>query len=460
MKRPNLVMTYGENAEIIYNMTQRMENFQRQNMHEDMNENSDFNAMLIIDRNKDYPSCLLTPVIYSGLLLELFQYKSGSITIETSENKIKSGKLQFLRQQEQQISKKEVSHLRLQSNADSIYSDNKYHHFSDVVNLLSQQTKNLNMDGKNYRDMKINEMKEYVTNKLPKEAAQRKELYKHLILCETIVQELAGQFEKQQNIESNILQNHNRKLTFQYLNEILSTDAHKYNTIRLLCLIHITMNLADDETTKFIQNYLNAFGHNHIPVFTNLFNANLLPDTLSISLSNIKILSQAKAITKLVTKSQFQVEANKLKLIPGDTDDEASASSTPNKIQNLKRDPICPSYVFNGNYIPVIAQLASILLKALNFEEVQLKLGHLDNCKIGGKKFHSNLKSLRDARENTAGFRFFPMKPRTLFIFVVGGVTYAEIAACNLVERFMGAKIVLASNAVVSGCDIIESAFN
>lgn len=54
---------------------------------------------------------------------------------------------------------------------------------------------------------------------------------------------------------------------------------------------------------------------------------------------------------------------------------------------------------------------------------------------------------------------FFPLKPRTIFCFVIGGITYAELGAINFIEKITGSKIVIASDCVASGADFIEAAF-
>ncbi len=47
-----------------------MENFKRIGVSNEANNTPDFTAMIMIDRDKDYPSCLLTPVVYSVILFE------------------------------------------------------------------------------------------------------------------------------------------------------------------------------------------------------------------------------------------------------------------------------------------------------------------------------------------------------------------------------------------------------
>ena len=81
--------------------------------------------------------------------------------------------------------------------------------------------------------MSLYEMKEYVQTNLPKVAAQKKNLFKHLNLCEKIVQELGGNFEKQQNIEESIINNRSKKQIMTHIDDLVSVDAHKYNLLRL-----------------------------------------------------------------------------------------------------------------------------------------------------------------------------------------------------------------------------------
>ena len=87
--------------------------------------------------------------------------------------------------------------------------------------------------------MNLYEMKEYVQTNLPKVTAQKKNLFKHLNICEQIVQELGGNFEKQQNIEENIVNNKNKKQIMSYIDELVSIDAHKFNLLRLVEFIVI-----------------------------------------------------------------------------------------------------------------------------------------------------------------------------------------------------------------------------
>lgn len=444
-KKPNLIFTFGEHSENILNMVERIET--QSGTTQTINEQSDFDAMFVIDRNKDYPSCLLTPVVYSGLLLEIFNAKSGTLQIDTENNIIKSNKLPHFNvtKTSKNISP-EITHLRM-AGEDTIYQEHCYKHFSEVVTLLSAQAKAIGMEGNNLKGMQLSEMQEYVATKLPKVTLQKKELFKHLIICETIVNELGGQFEKIQSLEEAILVNENHKQSFNSIQEMLSIDAHKYNSLRHICVMHLTSNITNDEATSFMTNYLNAFGYKYLSTFSSLTASQLFPciETISKSVNLLTNISLPKSQT------QFQLEINKMKLIPADQ----------SGISIGQKNQLCPSYVFNGSYIPLVAQLVQFLLSGERFEEFLQKTNALDQFKV--HKYFNKKKVPVSELNNSIKLGeiqdALPMKRKSIYVFIVGGVTYAEIAACHLIGQTNGAKIILGSNSIISSSDIFKAAF-
>lgn len=451
-KRPSILITHGENAAKVADMIDRIEGIKNGKITE---EKSDFSAMIIMDRNKDYASALMTPVTYSGLLLEIFHSIAGTLQIDEHRNRIQSEKLHFLKsktKKDEKATKEQVAKLTLNDSIDGIYLENRYKHFSDAISLLSSQARALGMESRNIQGMEISEMNEYVAKKLPKVATQKKELFKHLILCESIVNELGGNFEQLQTMEESMLYNRNKKQTFQKIQELLTTDAHRFNSLRYICLLHLTCGLTADEASSFMTNYLNAFGYQHLPIFSHLATAKLFPDLPN--LAKTKILTN---ISLPKWQNPFQIEANRMKLLPPNVNNESNESQS----TSSRRDPICPSYVFNGSYIPLLSQLANVLLSANKIDDFAEKFGHSEQI-----QFHRCFQqSKMSAKDVVAGVKrgeildFFPIKPKTIFCVVIGGVTYGELAAINFVEKLTGSKIIVASDVIASGCDFIEAAF-
>lgn len=461
---PNIVLTHGAHAEMLWKMVDRMET---ESKVEPVEAAPDFNAMLLMDRNKDYPSCLLTPVVYAGLLHELFPVHSGSVQMHAGRNKINENQLNFLQRSggaavATAANKPETTTLRLNGMSDQIYRINRYKHFSEVVQLLSAQAKALGMEGRNLKGMELREMQEYVANKLPQVTTQKKELFKHLIMCETIVAELGGNFEQIQQLEESMLLGSNRKTVLGRINEALSIDAHKYNSLRHICLLYLTCGLSTDEATTFIGNYLNAFGYRHLPMFLQLMSAKLFPeiDVTTATATSAAASAKVAAVNLLLSninlrQNPFQIDANKLKLIQADRPEVAKTSSEPTVT--------CPSYVFSGSYRPFVAQICNFLLNSERFEEFFGKCGHLDAMRVaqysGGVRKNVCLSDVATAVKAESIPDIFPLKPRTIFVYVIGGVTYAEVAASQLVARMAGATIVVASDSITSSSDIVAAAF-
>lgn len=290
--------------------------------------------------------------------------------------------------------------------------------------------------------MNLEQMKSFVEENLPKVAAQKKILYKHLVICEKIVQEMSGNFERQQSFEEMILRNGNRKQILAYIDEQMHTNAHQFNILRLICLLHVCVGgITAEEVNKFIGGYLNTFGHKNLHIFLNLMKANLFPDINRVSSKNLI------GIATIPKKTQFQNEAGKLKLI---TNDESAVADSKQPLAKA-----CPSYVFNGNFVPFVAQFANLLMKTENAADFVGNFSFLENLNITGSSFGDEPETIKDAMNLNS--RFFPLKPKSLFIFVVGGITYAEIAACSMVESLTGSKIVLASDKITSGIDLVKS---
>lgn len=302
-------------------------------------------------------------------------------------------------------------------------------------------------------------MQDYVVKKLPKITEMKLKITKHLNACEQIVEELAGSFQKLSNLEEEILNNSNKKKNLLEIEEILSTEGQKFNTLRLLCLVHLSMGLSTEELSNFIRNYCNYFGLKYVHIFENLAKAGLLPH---IEEEKITKKIGKIAIPMFQNQTEFQATANRFKLFPG-----VSESTEKNAFDD---SIFCPSNVFNKLYIPLIAQIASILIKSANIDEIVQKLGNVEKINFHWTTdaknldfFESkNLKVIQGAIKKGELSDKFPLKKKTIHIHVLGGISYAEIAACDLVSKMIGGttKIVVSSNCIISGSDLMASTFS
>ncbi|EDV93535.1 GH19374 [Drosophila grimshawi] len=451
--KPMLTLTFGSHAGQLVQLMQSLGT-----VPEPTNP-ADFGAWLIIDRDKDYASSLLTPAIYAGLLLEVFQLRAGEIVIDNANNKIRSQKLQLLQgKSDLKPNTGKLNSIRLNSACDEIYGDNRYKHFAQASSLVRAQVKSLSLELQKLNDMQLEEMHDYVARKLPKLTELKAKVLRHINASEIVIQML-GNFRRLQTLEEDILNNVSRKRLLTEIDELLTTDGQRYNTLRLLCLLHLCAGVAPEELQSLARNYCNMFGHRELCVFQQLAQAGLLPVLLPERKTSAKLLSNLP-LPKF-QQTEFQANANRLKLLTSCADADQPAPSTSAAAAAATGHAAkqsCPSFVFNGTYIPLAAQLCSILLNANSAEQLANKLAMIDGLQLheaGGqpstpKSFATQLKTPD----------ILPLRLRNLFVFVVGGANYAEIAACDLVARLTGTQITVASDALLAGSDLIAAAFN
>lgn len=131
--QPDLILSYGKNAEKVVDIIDQLGPPPSANS----TKSSLFSTLIVIDRNKDYPSCLLTPSIYSGLLLEVFSHKCGEIDVDS--NKISGQKLSIFNLDDKKAPKassSSSSSINLNSTKDEIFGENKFKHFAQVCIFL------------------------------------------------------------------------------------------------------------------------------------------------------------------------------------------------------------------------------------------------------------------------------------------------------------------------------------
>ncbi|XP_060526435.1 uncharacterized protein LOC132702046 [Cylas formicarius] len=384
---------------------------------------SDFGAVIIVDRNMDYISTLLTPGVYSSLLSEVYDVKVGTCESAKTEGAREDQEV-ILDEKFNPMPLKQSVTISLNSNQDSVYAGIKNRYFTEVTSVLSNLTKQLKSEKLNSREMALDEIKRYVQTQLQATKSRKKFIANHLLAAESIINAMGHRYETLKEVELNVIKNSNKNANLTFLEQILVTENDKLVALRLFCLISITQKLTEAETRSFWRKFLHQFGFNYGFAFNNLASAGFLDD-FGQSSTTISIPGKINLKIPKFASNNFFTNAKNLKQIPPD----------PDKI-NLKH-PTCGSYVFGGLYIPLITQISGMLLNSIPLEDIKAKLEVLGHPL-----------TLRNDKN-------YPLLNRTILVYVVGGVTYAEVASCNLLETLTGAKICILSDRVVNGNHIM-----
>lgn len=367
--------------------------------------NSDINCCIIVDRDTDYLSTLLTPVTYTSLLDEVFGTQSGFVELNDD--------------------------LVIPLDKQEIYLQIKNRHFSHVISFLKDKVKRIQEEFEKCQRMEVKQIKEYVKKDLINITEQKKALSNHISACEMIIKRLGNHYEKLIDTEESILQNFSRLETLSYIEDCIAMNiVDKYSILRLMCLLSITQNgIPLEKLNELKSQFLNAYGYKYLPIFHNLEKIGLLVTQPSFSLVDTTTSTLSNKMAKVVqsmTKSSVQQMIQKLKLTPTNKDTSDLKTSS-----NM-------SYVFSGSYVPAICKLVQMLHSSDIVKEDIPKIFPVSKV---------------ETFNETPTFN-------TFFVYFVGGVTYAEVAAFQLFEKLTGCQVIVGATNTINGNIVCDSCFS
>ncbi|XP_012342538.1 vacuolar protein sorting-associated protein 33B isoform X3 [Apis florea] len=243
------------------------------------NIENEIGALIIMDRNYDLITPLLTPVTYAGLLYEVAEINVGTGILGKSQTKLDPDK-------------------------DQIYGEVRDTPCSEVFPILHGKAKSLKLEQNAIQTMKLSEMERYIATKLQKTRDLTRQLAFHISACQLIADTLSSDFQTLQKIEKYILECKDRKECLNHIERYI--NDHPLRTLRLLCLLSIASDGITQNELHCIQKlHLHAHGYKHIPLFYKLQNIGLLKCRSENILHKLPNWS-----------SEWNNNAQKLKLLP------------------------------------------------------------------------------------------------------------------------------------------------
>lgn len=368
-------------------------------------------CFVVVSRDIDWPSALLTPVTYTALLSKVMDVRCGYVHLPTSEASSSSSS---------------TSSLELSLKTDPIYQHIHNLHFSSVFPYLREQTKALQAEATSSKGLSAAEIKQYVKEKLAKTAATKKLLAQHIAACEAVVEQVGSSFEFLHTAEGLALRGKRGGLTLaeDLLGQgLLSLEQ----SLRLGALM--SLGGVSDEASTLKSQLLVCHGHKHLVTFDAMEKSGLFGETETASSSGTSLVGRVASLTVGRKSSSLQV-ARRFKLCPSD--------DTPPPNPRLPAQDM--SYVFGGEYIPVVSRVVEWLIKGEPISQIEEALKLLPGPTIWQGRDGDQVPQPPS----------LPVNPKTFFIFFIGGVTYAEIAAFQILEALTGAKIIVAGTSILS----------
>ncbi|XP_030929739.1 vacuolar protein-sorting-associated protein 33 homolog isoform X1 [Quercus lobata] len=367
----------------------------------------EINTLILLDREVDMVTPMLSQLTYEGLLDECLHVNNGSVELDAS--------IMGLQQEGKKIK------VPLNS-SDKLFKEIRDLNFEVVVQILRQKATSMKQD---YTEVttttqSVSELKDFVKklNSLP-------EMTRHINLAQhlsTFTSKPA--FLGQLDMEHTIVEAQSYDICFEYIEELIHKQEPLVNVLRLLILFSITSSGLPKKQFDYLRReLLHSYGFEHMATLNNLEKAGLL--------------------RKQESKSNWLTIKRALQLVVEDTD-----TANPNDI----------AYVFSG-YAPLSIRLVQHAVRSgwRPIEEI-LKLLPGPHSETKRGRFSSS--PSYDTLQASANIDKVADGRRSLVLVVfIGGITFAEISALRFLsaQEGMAYDLIVGTTKIVSGHSLAET---
>ncbi|XP_047976138.1 vacuolar protein-sorting-associated protein 33 homolog [Salvia hispanica] len=368
----------------------------------------EINTVVLLDREVDMITPMLTQLTYEGLIDEFLGVKNGAVELDAAI------------MGNQQEGKKVKVPL---NSSDKLFRETRDLNFEVVVQVLRQKATSMKQD---YTEIStttqtVSELKDFVKklNSLP-------EMTRHINLAQHLTTFTSKSvFAERLDMEQTLVEAQSYDICFDYIEELLCKQEPLEKVLRLLILFSITNSGLPKKHFDYLRReLLISYGPEHINTLDSLEKAGLL--------------------RKQDSRGNWLTIKRALQLLVEDTD-----TTNPNDI----------SYVFSG-YAPLSIRLVQHAIRSgwRSLEEI-LKLlpGPQLETKRGGfssiPSYDTLPGSLNSSEKLSNGRRDL------VLVVFVGGVTFAEISALRFLssQEGMAYDLIIGITKVVNGRTLIET---
>ncbi|EON62084.1 hypothetical protein W97_01303 [Coniosporium apollinis CBS 100218] len=420
---------------------------------------SSIESLIIIDREVDLPTVLLTQLTYEGLIDEIFGIKANQTEVDSSI-------VGATPAQAPQVSSASSSTPALKrkiqlDSSDTLYSTLQDSNFAIVGSLLNKVARRLqsSYESRHVASKSTAELREFVA-KLPGYQAEQASLKIHTALAEEIIKHTRSDiFSRILEVQQNLAAGADPTSQHDSIDELISRALPLPTVLRLLCLEScVSGGLKRGDLETFKRAILHGYGHQHLLTLSGLEKLGLL---------TMQAGGLGRPAAKPGTVTNYSAVRKNLHLIV----DEVNES-----------EPDDIAYVFSG-YAPLSVRLVQCILQKQYlaslgssrataaaapppqsaaqgwrpFEDVvkQVKGATFDEAQTGEEK----AVRARQALNGSGGGE----SRKTVVVFFLGGVCRAEVAALRFVakrlkEEGVGRRVVIATTGMVSGDGVVGAA--
>ena len=423
---------------------------------------ADTESLIIIDREVDFSTPLLTQLTYEGLIDETVGIQNNQANVDTAI----VGPAAVPSQQEsssrasQQSSKQTLKRKILLDSSDQLFNQLRDSNFAIVGDLLNKVARRLENDYESRHAAKTtSELREFVT-KLPAYQTEHQSLRVHTNIAEEIMRHTRSDiFRKILEVQQSNAAGVDPTYQHETIEELIARDVPLKDVLRLLCLEScMSGGLRPRDYENFKRHVVQAYGYQHVLTLDALEKMELLqPRSSGTSL----LLPTTGMQTG--SKTNYAYLRKNLRLVI----EEVS-----------EKDPSDVSYVYSG-FAPLSIRLVQcVLQKPYIFSLVKsgfasAALNTASSASPGWLGFEDVVKSARGAtfsivqkgndkavraRQTLSG----NSGTKTVYVFLLGGISFAEIAALRFIAKQEAPRrrIVICTTNIISGDRMMDAAID
>ena len=427
-----------------------------------MMPSSSIESLIIIDREIDFATVLLTPLTYEGLIDELFGIKDNQAEIDSSIVGSASGAQ--ANPQQQGLKKRKI---QLDS-SDKLYDQVRDTNIAISGRLLNKVARRLASDYESRHAAKsTSEIRDFV-NKLPGYQSEQQSLNVHTIIAGEVMKYTQSElFTRMLEVQQNLAEGNDPASQRDTIEELIARAIPLPAVLRLLCLEScVSGGIRPKDLDHFKRLILHAYGYQHLLTFNALEKMQLLQPRSSTNTLLIPNAIGGGSGPPAGAKTNYAYLRKALRLIVEEVNEQ---------------DPDDIAYVYSG-YAPLSVRLVQCVIQKqylLSMTKGGASAGQA-GTQIGGSAaasahgwhgFEDALKSVRGdtfnrvqkGEENATKARHMLAGAgagKTVVVMFLGGITFTEIAALRFIARKEEGRrrLLVCTTDVLSGDRIMEVA--
>ncbi|KKY24916.1 putative vacuolar sorting protein [Phaeomoniella chlamydospora] len=426
-----------------------------------------YSALVVIDRDVDFATVLLTQLTYEGLIDEtvgIYQNQAEvDATIVGSAPPPQQSQSASVKARPPQAAKGPKRKVQLDA-SDNLFSQLRDTNFAIVGGLLNKVARRLESDYEARHGARTtNELRDFV-NRLPGYQAEHQSLRTHTNLAEDIMKfTRTDTFRRVLEVQQNLAAGSDPSYQHDTIEELIARDVPLNTVLRLLCLVScIAGGIRQRELDLFKRHILHAYGYQHLLTLDALEKMELLQPRSS---ATTLLLPGAGATPGAGTKTNYNNLRKHLRLIVDEVNEQ-----NPNDI----------AYVYSG-YAPLSIRLVQCLLQKQYIMALSKSPGPPPPLFTSSGPPTTSWAGFEDVVKSVKGATFSiiqkgpddkAVKARTaltgsggmkmIYVMFLGGITFTEIAALRFIGRQLEEnekrKLVICTTSIISGDKMMDVA--